>query len=84
MNENKMSEFESLEDLTEFFDNNDMGQYFDEMPPVHFDVNIQRRSFLVAVDKQLMQQLVAVARAEHISTEQLVNSWLKEKTAQAA
>lgn len=84
MSENKMPDFESIEELTEFFDDNDMSEYFDEMPQVHFDVAIQRRSFLVSVDKQLMKKLVEVAKAQHTSTEQLVNSWLEEKAIQAA
>ncbi len=84
MSENKMPEFESVEDIVEFFDNNDMSKYSDEMPEVHFDVDIQRRSFLVSVDKQLMKRLAEVAKAQHTSTEQLVNTWLEEKADQAA
>jgi predicted HicB family RNase H-like nuclease len=84
MSENKMPEFESVEELVEFFDNNDMSEYSDEMPEVHFDVDIQRRSFLVSVDKQLMKRLAEVAKAQHTSTEQLVNTWLEEKADQAA
>ena len=84
MSENKMPEFESVEELVEFFDNNDMGKCSDEMPEVHFDVDIQRRSFLVSVDMQLMKRLAKVAKAQHTSTEQLVNTWLEEKADQAA
>ncbi len=83
MNENKMPEFETVEELVEFFETHDMGEHFDEMPEVHFDVDIQRRSFLISVDKELMKKLAEVARAQHTSTEQLVNSWLEEKAAQA-
>ncbi len=84
MNENKKPEFESIEELTNFFDNNDMGEYFDEMPEVHFDVDIQRRSFLVPIDKELMRKLAELAKSQHTSTGQLVNSWLEEKVAHAA
>ncbi len=84
MSENKMPELDSIEELTDFFDNNDMSEYLDAMPQVHFDVEIARRSFLVSVDKQLMKKLTQLAKAQHTSTEQLVNAWLKEKTAQAA
>ena len=84
MSENKMPEFESVEELAEFFDNHDISEYMDEMPEVHFDVDIQRRSFLVSVDKQLMKRLAEVAKAQHTSTEQLVNAWLEEKADQAA
>ncbi len=84
MNENKMPEFDSIEELTEFFDNNDLGKYFDEMPEVDFDVDIRRRSFLVSIDRQLMCKLVDLAKSQHVSTGQLVNSWLEEKIARAA
>lgn len=84
MSENKIPEFENLEELTEFFDSNDMSEYFDSMPEAHFDVDIQRRSFLVSVDKQLMKKLTELAKSQHTSTGQLVNSWLEEKIARAA
>src|SRR4051794_11746727 len=71
MNENKMPDFESVDEVVEFFDNNDMGEYADEMPEAHFEIDIQRRSFLVAVDKELMKKLAEVAKAQHTSTEQL-------------
>ena len=84
MNESKMPKFESIEELTDFFDNNDMGEHMDAMPEVHFDVAISSRSFLVSVDKQLMKKLAELAKAQQTSTEQLVNSWLEEKAARAA
>jgi len=84
MGENKTPDFASLEELVEFFDTNDMSEYFDEMPDVHFDVNIRHRTFLVSVDKQLMERLTKVARSRNTSTEELVNRWLEEKVAQAA
>lgn len=84
MSENKLPEFESVEELTKFFDDNDMGEYFDEMPEVHFDVDIQRRSFLVPIDKHLMKRLAVLAKSQQTSTGQLVNTWLEEKIARAA
>lgn len=84
MSENKKPQFDSVEELTDFFDNNDMGEYFDEMPEVQFDVAVVRRSFLVSVDESLMQKLVELAKSQQTSTQQLVNSWLEEKVARAA
>jgi predicted HicB family RNase H-like nuclease len=82
MAENKLPEFESIEELVEFFDTHDMGEY--ELPEAQFDVDIQKRTFLVSVDKELMKKLSQVARAQHTSTEALVNSWLEERAAQVA
>ena len=62
MSESRLPEFETIEDLVEFFDDHDMGKYWDEMPEAHFDVNIQRRIFLLAVDGELMKRLVEVAK----------------------
>jgi len=84
MSGNRRSEFDSIEELTEFFDTHDMGEYLDEMPEAHFDVDIQQRSFLISVDERLMKKLSEVAKSQHTSIQHLVNEWLKEKVAQAA
>ena len=65
--------------MVEFFDTHDMGEYLDGMPEVSFDVNLQRRTHLVAIDEELAGRLAEIARREHVPAEALVNSWLKEK-----
>lgn len=82
-NKNKLPGFESVAELAAFFDTHDMGEYEDEMPEVHFDVDIQKRTFLVSIDKELMKKLSQVAKAQNTSTEALVHSWLEGKVAQA-
>ena len=84
MSENKLPEFETVEELVEFFDTHDMGEYWNEMPEAHFEVDIQERTFLVAVDEELMKKLAEVAKTRQTSTGALVNSWLQEKMEQAA
>ena len=82
MNESKLPDFESLAELVEFFDTHDMGEY--HLLEATFDVHIEKRSFLVAVDRELMKKLSQVARARQTSTEALVNAWLQEKVVHAA
>lgn len=84
MSENKLPDFGSIDELVEFFDNHDMGDYLDEMPEAHFDVDIQRRTFLIPIDGELLKKLSRLAKIEHTSTEALVRAWLAEKVAQAA
>ena len=36
----KLPKFDSLDELTEFFDENDMGDYLEDMPEVNFEVNL--------------------------------------------
>jgi hypothetical protein len=42
--------FRSLAELVEFFEARDLGEYWDEMPEVHFEVDIKKRTHLVAID----------------------------------
>lgn len=56
-----------------------MGGHFEQMPEVNFDVNIKRRTHLVAIDEDLVGRLAEIAKSNRVSTEKLINSWLKEK-----
>ena len=73
----------SIDELVEFFDTHDMGDHWDEMPEVKFDVDIKRRSHLVAVDDDIIGRITKVARARHVSSQSLINSLLREKLAEA-
>jgi hypothetical protein len=84
MSENKLPDFGSIDELVQFFDTHDMGVYQEELPETHFDVDIKKQCFLISVNEELMRKLSELARAQHTTTEALVNAWLKEKVAQAA
>ena len=71
--------FAALDDLVEFFETHDIGDYLERMPEAHFDLKLQRRAHLVAIDEEIVGKLAEIARREQISAEALVNSWLKEK-----
>jgi CopG antitoxin of type II toxin-antitoxin system len=76
---NKLPKFNSTEELVDFFDTHDMGQYEEDMPEVHFDVNIKHNHYLISVDKYLMNKLLEIASEQQVSVDMLVDSWLKEK-----
>ncbi|MCX7045310.1 MAG: CopG family antitoxin [Candidatus Sumerlaeota bacterium] len=78
----KMPQFNSISELVDFFDTHDMGEY--DLPEAQFDVDIQKRACLIAVDGALMKKLSHAAKAQHLSTEALVQMWLEEKVAHAA
>ena len=73
----------SIEELVQHFDTHDMGDHWDQMPEVDFDIDIQRRAHLVAVDEDIAGKITEVARAKHVSSESLINSLLREKLAEA-
>ncbi|NEQ64664.1 MAG: hypothetical protein F6K21_04000 [Symploca sp. SIO2D2] len=75
----KLPQFNSSQELVEFFDTHDLGEYASELPEVHFDVDIKRNHYFVSVDENLMNKLLTVASEQQVSVEMLVDSWLKEK-----
>ncbi|MBI4674969.1 MAG: hypothetical protein HY741_25285 [Chloroflexi bacterium] len=57
---------------------------YDELfQEVEFEVDLQQRTNLVAVEPNLMQELVQRAHAQGISTETLVNLWLTRQLREA-
>ena len=76
--------FRSLDELVEFFDTQDMGDYLKDMPEAKFHVNIKRRTHLFAMDAELASKLTEIAKSKQTSAESLINAWLKEKIQQKA
>ncbi|MEW6210196.1 MAG: CopG family antitoxin [Acidobacteriota bacterium] len=76
--------FESIEEAAEFWDSHDMSDYWDLTREARFDVDIQRRVFLTALEPELAKKLTDCARRQGVSTETLINVWLSEKLAEAA
>jgi len=56
-----------------------MGECEEDLPEAHFDVELQRKTHLVAIDEETNNRLTEIAEQERTPVESLVNSWLKEK-----
>jgi hypothetical protein len=78
-NSKKLPRFRSLDELVEFFDTHDLGDYLDAMPEAHFEVDIKREVHLVAIDTDIADKLAQIARSKRTSSGRLINSWLREK-----
>ena len=86
MSENKsenLPRFKSLDELADFFDTHDMGEYWEQMPEVRFDINIRKRGRLIAVNEELAGRLTEIAESKQIPPETLVELWLKEKISES-
>ncbi|MCI0693743.1 BrnA antitoxin family protein [candidate division KSB1 bacterium] len=75
--------FKSIEEAADFWDSHDLADYWDLTREVHFDVDIQRRVFLTALEPELAKKITACARQQGVSSETLINVWLTEKLAAA-
>ena len=74
-----LPKFASLDELVEFFDTHDMGQYWNQLPLAKFDVNIKTRKHLVAIDNEIIPKLNKIAKSKKVPSEMLINTWLREK-----
>ena len=73
-----LPDFGSLDELVEFFDSHDLGEYLDQMPEANFEVDIKRK-VLIALDAELADKLSEIARSRQTSPEALINAWVREK-----
>ena len=78
-NSKQLPSFTSLDELVEFFDTHDMGEYEEDLPEADFEVDLRKKTHLVAIDEETNNRLTEIAEQEQTPAESLVNSWLKEK-----
>jgi len=74
-----LPQFKSLDELVRFFDTHDLGEYWERMPEVQFEVEVERPRHLVAIDPRIATKLTRIARSKKTTSQGLVNSWLQEK-----
>lgn len=79
-----LPEFNSLDSLVDFFDENDLGEYWNILPEVSFEIGLKRKRHLVALDESVASKLSEVARTKKVSSEKLLNSWLRERLRKAS
>ena len=74
--------FDSLEEAAKFWDTHSTADYEEHMKEVHFDVDVKWivEEFRVAYD--LMREVRKIARQRGLSTDALINMWLKEKVSE--
>ena len=77
-------QFASIEEAAEFWETHDLADYWDLTETAEFEVNLQRRRYLVALDPELAEKLATEAHQRGLATETLVNLWLSEKLQQTA
>ena len=71
--------FDSLDQLVDYFDSHDLGEYAAVLPEADFDISLEKSRHLVAIDEQISSRLTEIAEQEHVPAESLINDWLREK-----
>ena len=76
--------FQNVAEAAEFWDSHDLTDYWDQTREASFEVDIQRRMFLTALEPGLAKKLMECARKQGVSTETLINVWLTEKVTETS
>ena len=71
----------SIDELVEFFDKHDMGDYWERLPKAEFEVNIKTRKHLVVIDEKIVTRINQIAKSKRVTSAKLINRWLREKIA---
>ncbi len=74
-------EFETLEEIAEFWDTHSTADYHDLTHEVQFEIDLggQSDKHTITLLPELSAAIQALARAQGVSPETLVNVWLAEK-----
>ena len=74
--------FDSLPEFWAFWDTHSTADYEDVMADADVSIDISSSKVYCAVAKDLLEQVRTAARRQGVSTETLVNLWLREKASE--
>jgi hypothetical protein len=77
-----LPEFDSLDELVNYFDSHDLGGLWGKMPEIEFEIDIQPKTHLVALEDELLEHLNEIASKRNSGSAELINMWLREKVAE--
>ncbi len=80
-NKSSISKAETYKEIGEFWDKNDLTDYWEQIEPVEFEIEIESQTTYFPVETNLSTKLAAVAKRHGVSPETLLNLWIQEKTA---
>lgn len=77
---NKLPEnFDSLEGFWDFWDSHSSADYEEFMEPAEAEIRLASRKIYCAIANDLFTQVKTQAKLQGVSSETLINLWLKEK-----
>jgi hypothetical protein len=71
----------SIQEASDFWDKHSFLDY-DDFKEVDFEVDIKSEKNYFAIEKSLARKIYEIARSKGISSETLINLWVKEKLAE--
>jgi hypothetical protein len=84
--ENKVSSISkasSIEEMAEFWDTHSLADYADQTYDVEMTFEPLARYTYVSIEPELLQELRRIAHERRISTQTLINLWLRQRVDQS-
>ena len=78
-NRSSISKAESYKEISEFWDTQDLADYWDKTKSVEFEIDIKSEVTYYAIDKDLSAKIRAIAQQRGVSADTLLNLWVQEK-----
>lgn len=71
--------FKTAEDAGKFWDNHDLGDYWDQTKETDISFHLKKRHYYVSLDSKLFHKLLLLSEKEGVSVETMTNLWIQEK-----
>lgn len=81
-NTSGISKARTLREIAEFWDTHSLADYDDRTHEVEVSFDPSTRRTYVGIEPELLQELRQIARERHVSTQTLVNLWLRQRVDQ--
>ena len=77
-----ISKASSYQEIGEFWSKHDLAKFWEQTEPAEFEVEIESEKRYYPIDRDLSLELSKIAQRRGVSTETLLNLWIKEKVSQ--
>ena len=69
----------TLEEMADFWDTHSLADYDEQTYEVEMSFEPSARRSVVTIEPELMQDITQMARARNVSTQTLINVWLRQQ-----
>ena len=79
-----ISQSRTMEEMAEFWETHSLADFEDQTYEVEMTFDSSARRSFVGIEPELMEELRRIAKKRQVSTQTLVNVWLRQRVDQAS
>jgi predicted phosphatase len=79
MNENKIPETDSIQELAHFWDTHDLTDFEDQLEGVNEPVFERKKVLKIQLEPEEVESVIQIARSRGVSYTELIKEWVLEK-----